>query len=174
MKKAIYILCSVLAVAYIYIGYEQIQIHNLKKIVKKQNAQIEASKMVYFYNLEEVLRATNAISAKTNFESEILKLNDEVFAAEKKIKSIKDAKVKADFSDVYLNTIKLKREELIKKYDESIKTITDGINKALAEVAAEKGVATIFVQSAIAVNTAYTEDVTDEIIKRLKKMSSPS
>ena len=174
MKKTIYILCSVLAVAYIYMGFEQIQIHMLNNQIKAQNAQIEASKMVYFYNLEEVLRETNAISAKTNFESEILKLNDEVFAAEKKIKSIKDAKVKADFSDVYLNTIKLKREELIKKYDESIKTITDGINKALAEVAAEKGVATIFVQSAIAVNTAYTEDVTDEIIKRLKKMSSPS
>lgn len=174
MKKAIYILCAVLAVAYIYMGYEQIQIHMLNNQIKAQNAQIEASKMVYFYNLEAVLRETNAISAKTNFESEILKLNDEVFAAEKKIKSIKDAKVKADFSDVYLNTIKLKREELIKKYDESIKTITDGINKALAEVAAEKGVATIFVQSAIAVNTAYTEDVTDEIIKRLKKMSSPS
>ena len=172
MKKAIYIGCASFLAFYCVLM--TIRIHMLNNQIQAQNAQIAASKMIYFYNLEEVLRATNAISAKTNFESEILKLNDEVFAAEKKIKSIKDAKVKADFSDVYLNNLKFKRDELIKKYEESIKNITDGINKALADVATEKGVATIFVQNAIAVNTAYTEDVTDEIIKRLKKMSSPS
>lgn len=150
-------------------GYFGAKIHCLQGQIKAQQAEIDSSKKIYVYNLEEVLRSVNAGEAKTQFESEIIKLNDEVFAAEKKIKSLKDAKVKEDFSDIYLNNLKMKRDELVANYEKKIKEITDGINNALGLIAKEKDVSVIFVQSSIAVKTPYVVDVTPDIVKRIKE-----
>ena len=166
MKKNIWLFCATLLFSYCLIM--SFYICRLNSKVSDMQEQIQNSRIVLFYNLDAVLRATNAINAKTEFESEIIKLNDEVFAAEEKIKSIKEAKVKADFSDVYLNNLKMKRDDLVKKYEQDIKALTDKINNALAEVAKENNAVVIFVQNALAVNTPETHDVTDEIIAKIQ------
>ena len=134
----------------------------------KLENQIAMERKVYVYSLEEVLKALDAVAERTKFENEVLKLNDELFAAEKKIKSIKDAKVKDDFSDVYLRNLKLKRDDLITSYENKMKKLSDDINEALVTVAKDKKASTIFVNSAIVVKTEHVEDVTPEIIKQLK------
>lgn len=166
MKKTALIIGAIFVLVYSVIL--TICVYSLNNKIAEQQNQIQVNRKILFYNLEEVLRATNAINAKTEFEGEIIKLNDEVFAAEKKIKSLKDAKVKADFSDVYLNNLKLKRDDLVAKYEQNIKELTDKINAALVDVAKENNASVIFVQSALAVNTPETQDVTDEIIKKIK------
>ena len=110
-----------------------------------------------------------ALSHKQKFDEEILKLNDELLEAEEKIKKIKDAKVKEDFSDVYLKNLRMKRDELVNNYQNSIKDLTQKINQALAEIAKEKDVPAVFLKSAIAVQTPYVVDLTDEIAERLQK-----
>lgn len=168
-KKIIIALGCAVIVLYGALGYGFKVVLDMQKNLEQQQAEIIANRKVYVYDLEEVLRSVNAIEAKTKFEGEIIKLNDELFAAEKKIKSIKDAKVKADFSDVYLNNLKLKREELVSKYEATLKELTDKINLALGEIAAEKNASAIFVKSIIAANTSNVEDVTMEVIARIKQ-----
>lgn len=133
------------------------------------NNEIKKTRTVYVYSLEELLIKTNASEAKKKFEAEIIKLNDELIKAEKKIKSIEEANVKADVSDLYLNNIKLKREEIMAEYQKSIEDLTANINQALAEVAEEKDVSVVFLKSAIAVTTPHVVDITDEVAKKLKK-----
>ena len=157
-----------LIIAYLGLIVMSFYVCILNNKVSDMQEQIKNSRTVLFYNLDAVLRATDAVNAKTQFEGEIIKLNDEVFAAEEKIKSIKDAKVKADFSDVYLNNLKMKRDDLVKKYEQNVKALTDKINNALADVAKENNAAAIFVQNALAVNTPETHDVTDEIIAKIQ------
>ena len=76
--------------------------------------EVVNSRKVYVYDLQKVLLSTNLVEAKRQYEQEILNLNDELLKAEQKIKSLKDAKVKEDFSTVYLNNLRLKRDEITK------------------------------------------------------------
>lgn len=146
-----------------------------KEIIRNARQQqelvkiIHDSRKVYVYSLEEVLVKAEALSHKQKFDEEILKLNDELLEAEEKIKKIKDAKVKEDFSDVYLKNLRMKRDELVNNYQNSIKDLTQKINQALAEIAKEKDVPAVFLKSAIAVQTPYVVDLTDEIAERLQK-----
>ena len=64
--------------------------------------QIEQSKKVYIFNMEDALIRLGAVSLKQNFEKEVFALNDELKENEKKIERIKNANVKDDFSAVFL------------------------------------------------------------------------
>jgi len=140
---------------------------NSEQTIKAMETQITENKKIYIYNLEGVLRKINAVDEKVQMEEKILKLNNELMAAEKKIKSLKDAKVKEDFSDMYMNNLRMKRDEILENYEKSLGDITDRINKALNEIAKEKNVSTIFVHSVISVRTPYVIDVTDEVAARI-------
>lgn len=130
---------------------------------------INDSRKIYVYSLEEVLVKAEALTPKQKFDEDIIKLNEELLDGEKKIKSIKDAKVKEDFSDVYLKNLRMRRDELINNYQNSINELTQKINQALAEIAKEKNASAVFLKSAIAVQTPYVVDLTDEIAERLQK-----
>ena len=145
--------------------------YDLNAKVENQQAQIAANRKIYVYSLEDVLRATDAVAAKTKFESEVIKLNEEILEAEEKIKSLKDAKVKADFSDVYMKNLRLKRDDLVAKYEQSIMELTDKINKTVIEVADEKNAPAVFLKSAVAVVSGDVEDITSEVIARIKKIN---
>ena len=71
--------------------------------------QIEQSKKVYIFNMEDALIRLGAVSLKQNFEKEVFALNDELKENEKKIERIKNANVKDDFSAVYMDSLKLKK-----------------------------------------------------------------
>ena len=160
-KLNVGIWCAII-LAYIGIACAGVCIYNMK-------AQIAENRVVYVYNLEEVLRDAGAGAMRTKFEEDIIKLNDELFEAENKIKNLKDEKVKVDFSDVYLKNLKMKRDETVAQYENNIKTLTDKINNALAEIAAEKKVATVFMHTAIAVNSSDVVDISPLVTAKIKK-----
>lgn len=111
----------------------------------------------------------NVAEKKKKFEDEAQKLNEEVLAAEKKIKNIKDKDVKADFSDVYLNSLRLKRDNLVEEYQKLLTELSEKVNKGLVEIATEKGASTIFLKSALGIGTDDVIDITPELIAKLKK-----
>ncbi len=158
---------TICAIAVLYAGLFGLLLQN--HIANQKTAvAIENSRKVYIYNLEEVLMTLNIVEEKQKFEAEIVKLNDELLEAEKKIKSLQDAKVKENFSQMYLSNLRLKRDELIAGYEKKVKDLTDKVNIALAEIAKGKGASTIFLRDVVAVNTPYVEDVTTEVINRVK------
>jgi hypothetical protein len=138
---------------------------------KELKTAIENNRKIYVYSLEDVLLKVDILDNKKKFEEEVIKLNDELLEGEKKIKSIKNAKVKEDFSDVYLKNLRMKRDELLADYQKIVEELTEKINQALAEIAKEKQVSVVFLKSAIAVQTPDVIDLTDEIAARVKNNS---
>lgn len=131
--------------------------------------QIIESRKVYIYSLEDVLIKIDAIQIKKKFEQDIMDLNQELIAAEKKIDSIKKADVKADVSDLYLKNLRLKRDELMNNYQKTLEDITQKINDAVVEVAKEKKVSAVFLKTAVAATSPYMVDITEEVASRVKK-----
>lgn len=168
-KKSLPLVLSVASAILVLVmfGFMELKIHGLQSQINAQQQQIENSKKVYVYNLEDVLKGTDIIAVKQKFEDEIIKLNDEVFATEKKIKSIQDAKMKKELSDMYLKNLKMKRDDLMAKYQNDVKELTDKVNTAVGKIAEEKNVSVIFVKNAIAVKTPQVIDVTPEVLAKI-------
>lgn len=163
-NKKTYSVLTALSIVLAYIGLGACFYQN--RILTQK---IENARKIYVYDLQEVIRHTGIAEAKQKYEQDVISLNEDLLAAEKKIKSLKDAKVKEDFSEVYLKNLRLKRDELVENYEKSISELTGKINVALAEIAKEKDTSAIFVRDIIVVKTPYVEDVTDDVIKHLKK-----
>ncbi|MBR1601457.1 MAG: hypothetical protein IJ677_07755, partial [Alphaproteobacteria bacterium] len=95
-------------------------------------------------------------------------LNQEVITAQDKISSFKDSNVRENFSDVYLNSLKMKRDTMIKEYNETLKDITTQINENLIKIAEEKKTATIFNKQAVSAITSDVIDITQELVQKIK------
>ena len=134
------------------------------------NHKIEQSRKVYIYSLDEVLLKTDMVEKKQKFDTEIVALNKELLRGEKKIKSLKDAKVKLDFSEVYLKNLRMKRDELVENYKKSVEEITQKINTAMREVVEEKKINVVFFKNAVAADSPYVIDITNEIIEKIEKI----
>ena len=132
--------------------------------LKQTAAQL---KKVYVYDLEETLRSVKLDSLNREFEAKINILNDEVSSAQQKIASLKETKEKDNFSDVYLKSLKLKRDTMLQEYNRTLENLTEEINKTITEIAAEKGASIIFDKRIISAQTENVEDVTPELIKRV-------
>lgn len=145
-----------------------LNISNTKQIdfLKKE---IEQSCKIYVYNMDDVLSQIGFVENKKKFEEEVHKLSEEVAEAETKIKNIKDANVEEDFATVYLDSLKLKRNELIDNYQKQVEEMTDKINKALETVAAEKKASAIFKKSSLALTTNNVEDISADLADRIKQ-----
>lgn len=136
---------------------------------KSLRETLENNRKIYVFNMDEVLIQTGFVDNKKKFDEEVLKLNDEVLVSEKKIKNIKNAKVKDDFATVYLNSLKLKRNELIDNYQKQIEELTGKINKNLKIIAAERNAPAIFNKSSLAVMTDDVIDVSADLIAKIKQ-----
>lgn len=143
------------------IGFQQFQIKNMQdKLGKLQH--------VYVYDLEEILRGVNLDELNREFEAKISILNNEVATAQDKISALKNSKVKDDFSDVYLKSLKLKRDTMVNEYSRTLQNITDEINDKVTELAQENGASVVFDRRTIAASTPMVVDLTSEIISRVQ------
>lgn len=143
------------------IGFQQIQISNLQN-------KLEKLQHVYVYDLEEILRGVNLDELNREFEAKISILNNEVATAQDKISALKNSKVKDDFSDVYLKSLKLKRDTMVNEYSRTLQNITDEINDKVTELAQENGASVVFDRRTIAASTPMVIDLTSEIISRVQ------
>jgi Skp family chaperone for outer membrane proteins len=119
--------------------------------------------------MEDALIRLGTVSLKQNFEKEVFALNDELKENEKKIERIKNANVKDDFSAVYMDSLKLKRDTLVQNYQKQLADLTEQMNKALSEVAEKYDAPTIFNAKSTVVKTNQVVDVTDEVVNKIQK-----
>lgn len=158
------------------IGYQQKEIQDLKQLnetfetdirqdLSKNMAQM---KKVYVYNLEETLKGVELEKLNQEFEEKLKILNDEVSIAQEKISSLEDTKDKDTFSDIYLQSLKLKRDTMLQEYNRSLEDLTNQVNQAISQIAKEKDASVILDVRAVASLTENVEDVTDEVIKKVK------
>lgn len=143
------------------IGYQQTQIMHLQN-------KLEQVQHVYVYDLEEILRGVNLDELNREFEAKISILNNEVSSAQDKISALKNSKVKDDFSDVYLKSLKLKRDTMVNEYSRTLQNITNEINDKVTELAQENGASVVFDRHSIAASTPMVVDLTSEIISRVQ------
>ena len=143
----------------------------VQKTVRKDSASRLAARrkiMAYVYDLQDTLRGLRVDELNAEFEAKINILNHEVLTAQNKISSLKDANIQADFSDVYLNSLKNKRDTMIKEYNDTLQEITDRINQNLVQIAHEKNTPTIFNKQTIGAFTPDVIDITAEIVQRIQ------
>lgn len=142
----------------------------IKKLQNQTAQEFVNSRKIYVCDMEKIYQELKIEERNKNFEIEISKLNDEVKSAHKKIESLKEAKVKADYTDVYLNSLVAKRDKTAEDYQNALQQTLANVNKALSEVATELGVNTIFRSKATAVITKYTVDVTSQVLEKINKI----
>ncbi|MBO4294044.1 MAG: hypothetical protein J5896_01200 [Alphaproteobacteria bacterium] len=145
--------------------------HTNKKLAemsKQIQYQFSQNSKIYTYDLQKVATTLNIAEKKQQYEADIIQLNNDLVEAEKKIKTLKDAKVKEDFAEVYLKNLKMKRDEIVKTYENSMQELTMKLNKAMEDVVREKNIPMVYFQSALAVKTPHTVDVTADVLQKLK------
>lgn len=169
-----------LLVAYIVLGGLAYKAYLLKQkiaVVEKSVVQMEDkiaqrvdyNRRIYVYNMEETLAAIGIQESSQKFENDIASLEKEVADAQEKIKTIKEAQVKEEFSEMYLRSLQMRRDELVSKYTESMENVLNAINSALEEVARENNVHTVFLSSALALSTDYVVNITPQVIEKVKQ-----
>lgn len=135
---------------------------------KNMQNSITQSKKVYVYDLEQTLKGIKLDEINNEFSNKITILGNEVTAAQKKIASLTETKDKDDFSEVYLQSLKLKRDNMIAEYNQTLEDITEQVNKTVSKIAEEKGASAVFDKRIVASQNKYVEDITAEVIKRVK------
>lgn len=131
--------------------------------------EVIANRKIYVYNLEEILTKTGIIETKKEFEENLVKLNEELIDGQRRIKSLRDARVKEDFSEIYLNNLRSKRDDLVNHYDNKLDELASKINQALVELCKEKNIPTVYPNNTVAITTDDVIDLTDEILEKIKK-----
>ena len=144
--------------AFIYLLITTINLHQ----------QLNDTRKIYVYDLQETLRGLKVDELNAQFEAKVNILNHEVLSAQNKISSLKDANIQADFSDVYLNSLKNKRDNMINDYNDTLQRITEQINQNLVHIAQEFNTPTIFNKQAISAFTPNVIDVTPIIVQRIQ------
>lgn len=161
-------LCLTVILLGLVIGFQQKQIYDIEQTNKSLRNDFSHIKKVYVYNLEETLRGVDLEKLNREFEAKLNVLNEEVSIAQEKISSLKETKDKDNFSDIYLKSLKLKRDTMVQEYNYMLENLTEQINQVIAEIAKEKKAMVILDIRAVASITEDVEDVTNEVIKRVK------
>lgn len=145
----------------------QLQICMLYKLNMTTEYHVLQSKKAYVYDLEQTLRGIKLDELNREFEAKINILSDEVASAKKKIASLNESKDKDDFSEVYLKSLKLKRDSMIKEYNKTLENLTEEINKTVSQIADEKGASVVLDKRVVVSQNKNVEDITAEVIKRV-------
>ena len=143
--------------------YLQQQIDNLEEELAKKDQE-----KIYTYDLTKAVLQSDIVQIKKDFEKDIKNLNKEIDTAKRQIQALKKSKVKKDFADLYLKSLVLKRDNLVKNHEQSLQDATDRINKALAQIVKEKNISAVFKPDAIVYSTENVIDITPDSVKLLK------
>lgn len=135
----------------------------------KLNGLANQNRNVYVFNMEGALLMAGMDEENQQFKADLYNLEKDIDAANKKLDTIKDKKLKKEYQEMYMNSLKIKRDDLIKEHEKFVNAISKNVSKALVKVASEHNVETIFSYKSIAVTTPYVVDVTPRIVEILKK-----
>ena len=141
----------------------------LQQRVDNLEEELDKSRKVYVYNLQAAVVESNMIKIKEDFEKNVEALNKEIDEARKKIQKLEKSNVKKDFAELYLRSLTLKKDNMLKDHKKALQDAADDINAALDKIIKEKKIPAIFKVDAIAYSSDNIVDVTPEVINLLKK-----
>ena len=152
------LMIALLLVANAFSAYK---IHKLEKVVDHDSK-------IYVYSMENVLLLAGMADENKKHQIELDKLEKEIDAAKKKLNSIKDKKLKQEYSEVYMKSLSLKRDTLVETHKKFMDNLLKNTNRALLAVTEKYKAPTIFSAKSIVVHTPNVVDVTEEISNYLK------
>lgn len=141
----------------------------LQQRVDDLEEEVAKSRKVYVYNLQEAVVKSDMVKIKEDFEQKVKDLNKEIEEARKKIQKLEKSNVKKDFAELYLRSLTLKKDTMLKDHERALQGAADDINAALNQIIKEKKIPAIFKVDAIAYSSDNVVDVTPEVINLLKK-----
>ncbi len=142
------------------------QINNVDTTHTKQ---LDDNRKIYVFSMEDTVMALGMLENRRQFEMKVGKLNEEVRAAEKKVKGIKDKAVQSEYSEVYMKSLQIKRDNLIEEYEKQMSDLTKRINSALESIVVEQKLPVVWASKNIAVSTQEVIDITPEVVAKLQQ-----
>lgn len=134
--------------------------------VEDLKTKVVSMQKTYVYDINRVVaNHPDLVALQQNYVNQLADLNKQLENANKKLADIKDKKAKAEFSEVYLSTLTLKRDTLTEQYRESVNIVSDKINKKLSDLVTKRGAGVVYNYSAIAVTTPNVVDITNDILQ---------
>ena len=141
----------------------------LQQRIDNLEDEIAKSRNIYVYNLQEAVLKSDTIKIKEDFEKDVKALNKEIEEARKKIIKLEKSNVKKDFAELYLRSLTLKKDNMLKDHEKALQKAADDINAALDQIIKQRKIPAIFKADAIAYSSGNVIDLTPEVIKLLKK-----
>ena len=100
--------------------------------LKAKVAALGDTQPVYVYDVKKIVaNYGELVAVQQKYAKQLADLNQQVSDAQKKLANMKDKKAKAEFSDVYLSTLNLKRDTLLEDYEKSINALSEKTNEVL-------------------------------------------
>ena len=144
----------------------KVQINNIDTTHTKQ---LDDNRKIYVFSMEDTVMALGMLENRRQFETKVGKLNEEVRAAERKVKGIKDKAVRSEYSEVYMKSLQIKRDNLIEEYEKQMSEMTKRINSALESIVVEQKLPVVWTSKNVAVSTQEVIDITPEVVAKLQQ-----
>lgn len=143
----------------------------LQDKISQIEGQLAQNRYVYVYDLERlVAEYPDLMNKQKEYADKIESLTKQTIEAREKIEKLKNADLKEDFSDIYINSLVLKRDDLLSEYNGVMNEVTANINNSLAKIAKERNIKTVFPAKFVVVRSEYVIDITDEILEDIKQL----
>lgn len=147
----------------IYFALEKLQENNIDL-----QQQIKLNRYIYIYDLKKIIIAyPNLLDKQQEYKSKIEKLSLETEEATQKINQLEKENIKEEFSDVYIKSLLLKRNNLLEEYDQMMNNVTANVNKALEKIINTKDINVVFPADTIKIRSKYVIDITDEVLNNI-------
>lgn len=147
----------------IYFALEKLQENNIDL-----QEQIKLNRYIYIYDLKKIIISyPNLLAKQQEYKSKIEKLSLETEEATQKINKLKKENIKEEFSDVYIKSLLLKRNNLLEEYDQMMNNVTANVNKALEKIINTKDINVVFPADIIKIRSKYVIDITDEVLNNI-------
>ncbi len=157
----------------IAIGVLGMEVYSLKKAIGNMDNtfsdSVDNDRKIYVFDLDGAIEGIGLHEISHKFEKDIYDLDEQVKEAQETIKDIKEEEVKNKVMNLSVKPLQMKRDELLEAYTKETQGALNNINKALAQIAAEDNIPTIFINKSVAVNTNYVIDVTDRVIAIIRQ-----
>lgn len=156
-------------------GFLYKQVSDLKNLIGNLNTDfstnVDDGRKVYVFNTDRAIEGIGLPAISRKFEEDIYELDRQVKEAQETVKDIKEEAVKNKVLTMSVKPLQMKRDELLDAYSKATQDALNNINNALAQIASEDNIPTIFMNKSVAVNTNYVIDVTDRVVEMIKKAS---
>ncbi len=176
LYKMVQIISVVGLVALIFLGIQNIsmkkQIGMLKEQIGNMNSNfsynVDDGRKIYVFDIDKAIEGIGLHETSRKFEKDIYELDKQVKEAQETIKDIKDESMKNKVLTLSVKPLQMRRDELLDTYAKATQDALNKINNALAQIAAEDNIPTIFMNKSVAVNTNYVIDVTNKVVQIVK------